>query len=83
MIYKVSIGFDMFISAEGEEDIHDIVAQDASDALEELLLSEPALDIEVVKDISEVPAQWRDAIPYGSYGDETIEQILEGENHER
>lgn len=46
MLYKVTISFDMFVEVEGEEDIREVVGTDADDALEEMLLSEPDLDVE-------------------------------------
>lgn len=77
MIYKATIRFDMFIEAPNEYEAREIVEEDAEDELDNAVLS-PDFDCEIeeITDISQVPHEFRQTLPWGGDGETDIETLL-------
>lgn len=77
MLYKTTVSFDMFVEADDEEGARDVIQVDAENELSNLLSSGCFVpEVEEVTDITQVGPEWRSAIPWGSYNDESVESKL-------
>ena len=73
-LYKVNLEYTVLLMAENaalaESEAESLVGEDGADTADMVISHE-------VKELDDIPIEWRDALPFNNYDNETCAQIVE------
>jgi hypothetical protein len=79
MLYKTKLSFWIVVDAENELIADELVRDNAKEELDSFLLRCPNLKFSKVGKLTDIPADWSEAIPWGNEDDQRVGQIVRGE----
>jgi hypothetical protein len=79
-LFEVTLEVKLFVVAESKNDAIDYVISNSSDWRDEL--DHADVFAEKVTELSIVPSDWVDALPYNGHGENTIKEILSSNTEE-